>query len=148
MRNFGAFCALATLAVLLGKEFLDWVWWHNWEDGDEENPALILCATWGIWRRLRAAYTWLWSRFWQPPHRWLTGMWCRVFRPEPCFEPTDQDGRTPTEWFFIEAIGIWGMERWYKDEYDWEVKRKWEEFLTSRDAAQPAEAQHRSGSDQ
>ncbi len=141
MNNSRAFCTLATLAVLLGKEFLDWVWWYNWDDGDEENPAPVLCVTWGIWRCLRDAYSWLCSKLWHPTQRWLMAMWQQIFPPEPCFEPMDRDARTPTEWFFIEAIGVWGMERWYKDEYDWDVKRKWDEFLESRDAAQHAEAQ-------
>jgi hypothetical protein len=33
------------------------------------------------------------------------------------------------------------MESWYKDEYDWEVKQKWDEFLNSREATESPEAE-------
>jgi hypothetical protein len=136
LKNLEALCALANLTVLLGKEFVDWVWWYNWGDGDEDNPAPILSATWSIWCKVRGACSWLWSKFWWVPQRWLTGMWRRNIPAEPFFEPMDQDGRTPTEWLLIEVIGVWDMENWYKDEYDWEVRRKWEELFKARAATE------------
>jgi hypothetical protein len=53
----------------------------------------------------------------------------------------DQDGRTPAEWFLIAVVGVWQLENWYKDEYDWEVKRKWDEFLKTRNTAEHSRAE-------
>ena len=137
MNNLGVWCAFAAFGVFMGKEFLDWAWWYYWEDNqDEENPAPLLCGTWGVWCKIQDAYICLWSRFWQPLRRRLTEIWWRFFPPDRYTEPVDLDGRTPTELLLIAVVGVWEMENWYKDEYDWEVKRKWDEFLKTRTTAE------------
>src|SRR5208283_2653505 len=128
---------MGVLGVLMAREFLDWVWWYNWEDDeDEENPAPLLGVTWAIWQKLQKGWQWTWARTLWPPWYRIMRIWYRLFPPGPFEEPVDEDGRTPTEWLAIRVLGIWNLECWYKDEYDWEVKRKWDECLRSRDLAE------------
>lgn len=42
----------------------------------------------------------------------------------------------------IDIIGIWNLD-WFKDDYDQNLKRNWEEYLRSRDATGSAEAGER-----
>ena len=142
MENILASCAIATLGALMGKEFLDWVWWHEWEDDeDERNPAPLLCATWTVWQLVEQARFWLWVRIVYFLKRWLESIRWHSPPPQPPPEPTDADGRTPEEWFVIGVVGIWNLECWYKDEYDWEVKRKWDESLKSRQLQENSETE-------
>jgi len=127
LKNLGTWCALAFLGISLSREFLDWVWWHNWGDQEEENPAPLLCAIGRVWCNLKDACWWLWSQSLGPLETRFERVRGRFFPPKLKPEPVDQDGRTPSEWLVILIFGVWEMERWYKDEYDWEVKRNWDE---------------------
>jgi hypothetical protein len=142
LKNIETWCAVATLGALTGKEYLDWVWWCHWEDDeDERHPAPLLCSTWAVWQLIGQARFWLWMGLWHPLECWLDS----IRGESPPFqlppEPTDKDGRTPAEWLAIEVIGIWNLECWYKGEYDWEVKRKWDESLKSAQAHKDSEAE-------
>lgn len=142
MKNIGAWCAVATLGVLMGKEFRDWVWWYLWEDDEDEgHPAPFLGTTWAAWQLIEQAQVWLWARAWHPLERIVASIWRHSPPPEVPPEPTDQDGRTPTEWLAIDVVGIRNLECWYKDEYDLEVKRKWDECVRSRQTNEDSEAE-------
>ena len=96
MGNLGVWCAFAVLGILMGKEFLDWVWWYIWgDDEDEPNPGPIISKTWAVWDLIDRVRFWLWLKIWRIPERWIDGIWYRFFPPEPPKEPTDRDGRTP-----------------------------------------------------
>jgi len=148
LKNIGAWFAVATLGALMGKEFLDWVWWYHWEDDEDEgNPAPLLSSTSAVWKLIEQASFWLWRRIRHPLECWLDSIRGDSPPPELPPEPTDQDGRTPTEWLAIEVIGIWNLECWYKDEYDWEVKRNWDDCLKSAQADEDSEAEGPAGSE-
>lgn len=144
MKNIGLWCAIAAVGVLMGREFRDWVWWYLWEDEeDEPNPAPFLGTTWAAWQLIERTRFWLWAKVRRPLERTLASIWKHSRLPELPPEPTDKDGRTLSEWLAIDVVGIWNLESWYKDEYDWEVKRKWDECLKSRQAGEDSEAEGR-----
>jgi hypothetical protein len=145
LKNFGVWFTIALLGLSLGKEFLDWIWWYNWEAEGEDNPAPLLCLMWKAWWTLRRIGSWLWENFCYPFQPWLTEMRRRFLPTELAYRPVDQDGRTPTEWLLISIIGVWEMENWYKDECDWEVKRKWDEFVKARGETEKCKGGERSG---
>ena len=124
----------------MGKEFLGWVWWYIWgDDEDDPNPGPIISKTWAVWELIDRVRFWLWLKIWRLPERWIDGMWCRFFPPEPPKEPTDQDGRTPTEWLSIGFFGVWDV---HKDEYDQKTKTNWEEYLRTRNVTEEPKAEH------
>jgi hypothetical protein len=138
--NLGVWCAIAVLGILMGKEFLDWVWWYIWgDDEDEPNPGPLICKTWAVWELIGRVRFWLWLKIWRLPERWIDGIWYRLFPPESPKEPTDRDGRTPTEWLSIGIFGVWDV---HKDEYDQKVKTNWEEYLRTRNVTEVPEAEH------
>jgi hypothetical protein len=140
LKNPGTWCAFAIMGILMGKEFLDWVWWDNWEDDeDEPNPAPLICKTWAVWELIDRVRFWLWLNIWRLPERWIDDIWYRFFPTGPPKEPVDQDGRTPTEWLLIAVVGVWDA---HKDEYDQKVKAKWEEYLRTRNLAEEPESEH------
>lgn len=142
MKRIGLWCAVAALGILMGREFRDWAWWYLWEDDeDEPNPAPFLGVFWAAWQLIDRARFWLWVRVLHPLERTLASIWRRGSPPELPLEHTDEDGRTPTEWLAILVFGIWNLECWYKDEYDWEVKRRWDECLKSRKEDEDSEAE-------
>ncbi len=143
MNNFGLLCFCMALGLYAGKEFIDWSWWYHWnDDEDEENPAPFLCMTWRAWKWIGEVRFWLWSRVWRPARQRLTTVWGRSFSPDFPDEPLDEDGRTPTEWLLIDIIGVWNLD-WFKDDYDQNLKRNWEEYLRSRAATESTEAEER-----
>jgi hypothetical protein len=135
LKNPGIWCAFAVLGILMGKEFLNWVWWYNWEDDeDEPNPAPLLCKTWAVWKLIGRLEFWLWSNVWFRLKRWICRIWDRVFPPEPFKgERADEDGITPTQWLGIDMFGAWEVFSGY---YDVEVKQKWDEFLKTQNATE------------
>jgi hypothetical protein len=130
---FVAWWVCLGLSARLGKEFLDCMW-SIWDDEIDEPPSFpLLQATWPLWRRTELAYCWLWVKCWAPLAEWLERRLPRLFPArEPPEIPMDADGRTPDEWLAITVIGIWKLKDWYGDEYDWEVKRNWDEYQKSR----------------
>jgi hypothetical protein len=143
LNNFGLLCFCLALALYAGNEFIDWFWWYHWnDDEDERNPAPFLCMTWMAWKWLREVCFWLWSRVWWLARQRLSTIWGRSFSPDFPDEPVDEDGRTPTEWLLIDIIGIWNLD-WFEDDYDQNLKRNWEEYLRSRDAAESPEVEER-----
>ena len=134
MKNLGTWCALAFLGISLGREFLDWVWWHNWGDPEEENPAPLICALWRVWGNHKDVCGWLWSNSVAPLALPFERFLWPLFPPEIKPESVDQDRRTPTEWLVVDTFGVWEMESWYKDEYDWKVKQRWDEVLKQRNS--------------
>jgi hypothetical protein len=149
LRNFGTWVACVALAAYVGREFVDRMWSiYSDDEEDEREPAPLLSSTWPFWLKLEMARWWLWLRLCYWPRRWLEDTFPRLFpanEPPPC--PVDRDGRPPEEWLLISLIGVWGREHWYKDEYDWQVKRKWDEYLAARAAEGAAgAADERTGS--
>jgi hypothetical protein len=124
----------------MAAELRNWLWWYYWEDDeDEPNPAPLLTSSRAIWQSLDAAWLWFQTRVCWPVERWLRRNVPRFFPPpEPLAPPVDKDGRAPEEWLLIELIGIWNLEYGYGDEYDWQVKRNWDEYMAAR-TAQDAE---------
>ncbi len=116
------------LALYLGKEFIDWAWWYHWEDEDDEpNLAPFLCSIWRVSHWLEVGCSRLWWRVRIPWER-HRGRFCPPEVPDP---PSDQDGRTPEEWLLIESLGVWNLDS-YRDDYDQQVKKNWDEFLRTR----------------
>ena len=96
--------------------------------------------TWMAWKWLGLVRHWLWSKVRWTARQRLTTIWGRSFSPDFPDDPVDEDGRTPTEWLLIDIIGIWNLD-WFEDDYDQNLKRNWEEYLRSRDAAESPEVE-------
>ena len=127
----------AILALYLGKEFIDWVWWCHWEDDeDEPDPAPLLCSSWPAWLKLNSLLCQVSSRLWWPVREWLRDIFpCLFPRREPPPLPVDQDGRDASEWLLISIVGVWNLE-WYDGEYDSQIKQKWDEYMAESHAAE------------
>lgn len=142
MRNLWPWMTTAIVGLYLGKEFIDWSWGF-WEDEDDEpRPAPLLCAAMEIWGRVSEGCWWLRRRLEAPFFR----LRWRFFPPDIPGPIVDADGRTLEEWLLIQVIGIWDLECWYKDEYDWTVKKNWDALLNPRQlsARNRSEAQDKS----
>lgn len=133
MEYFGAWAACLVLSSWLGKEIGEYVW-SIWDDEIDDPPTFpLLEKAWPVWRKLDGAWFWLWVRCLNPLREWGEERLPHWFPPsEPPPSSLDADGRTPEEWLAIELIGIWNLEVRYKGEYDWQVKRNWDECLNSR----------------
>jgi hypothetical protein len=130
-----------TLALYLGREFIGWMWWENWEDDDDEPfPAPLLVGSRPFWSAFQNMFAWI-LRQTHDVCRLLRSALAR-FWPEgaPRGEPMDADGRTPTEWLLINVVGVWNLRSWYGGEYDWEVRQRWEECLEGRKGAEETAA--------
>ena len=139
MRNLGLLCFCLALGLYAGKELLDWFWWYYYGgDEDEENPALMLSLTWKAWKWIGDVSFWLRSRLWWPLRRRLERIRYRSRPPKPPDEPVDKDGRTPVEWLLIAIVGAWDL---YKDEYDQNIKKNWDEDLKTRNDDKEPEAE-------
>lgn len=133
MENFCPWFAWCILAMCLGREFIGWMWWNNWEgDDDEPFPASLLRASWPGWVVLEKPFTRLCWRMQDVRRQLRTVLARRSSEEAPWEEPMDADGRTPTEWLFINMVGVWNLKNWYGGEYDWEVRKRWEEYLKDR----------------
>jgi hypothetical protein len=138
LKNFGLYISYSALALYLAKEFIGWVWWNNWEDDEDEPfPAPILWAFWILTRifeektlRIRCRCESLKWRLRERLMKFLNPRW----NGEQTLEsPMDADGRTPEEWLVIKLVGVWKVRSWYGDEYDWEIRKNWEEVLNARE---------------
>lgn len=130
MKNIGAWYTVAVIGVMVGKEFLDWVWWYNWEDDEDEvYPAQLIYVMWAVWQSIDAARSWLSWRTWRYAERSLDSIWYHFFPPEVRPEPIDEDGRTPSIWLLIYVLGVWEV---YKNDYDWQVKLNWDEYMKTQ----------------
>jgi hypothetical protein len=138
LRNIFVFVLSLTIGMYWAWELFSWLWWYFW-DGEGPNPAPWLSLTMPSWLwiertlfifRMRVGRPWDWFRSRFLPVD-VSKLWVHL----------DKDGRSPEEWLFISLVGIWNLESWYKDEYDWQVKRNWDEYVAAREAQETEGAQ-------
>lgn len=133
MENFYPWFVWSILALYLGREFIGWMWWNNWEDDEDEPfPAPLLWASWPGWTALEKVFDRIIWRTQDVRRLLRTALAWRSSEEAQWEEPVDTDGRTPTEWLFINMVGVWNLKNWYGDEYDWEVRKRWGEYLKDR----------------
>jgi len=139
LKNLGLLCFCLAIGLYAGKEFIDWFWWYYYGDEEEEeNPAPVLCLSWKAWEWIDNLSFWLRSRLWWPIQRRLARIRYRFRPPELPNGPVDKDGRTPPEWLLIAIVGAWDL---YKDEYDQNIKKNWDDYLKTRNENKEPEAQ-------
>lgn len=136
MKNFGAYIAFSVLVLYMGRELIGWMWWRWEDDEDEPFPAPLLWASWpvfcaldGVTSRIRRRVSGLYNILRKLLKR-------RQARQTPWEGPVDADGRTLEEWLAIGVFGVWDLRHWYDGEYDWEVRRRWEAYLSRRESTE------------
>ena len=134
-RGFLKSIFMFVLSLMIGMywawELRNWLWWCFW-DGEGPDPAPWLSSTMPTWLWVDKKLFWLRMRLVSPWDWFRSRFLSRRF--DQLWVQVDEDGRTPEEWLFISMVGIWNLESWYKDEYDWQVKRNWDEYMEARNA--------------